>query len=51
MKPREIKTLNEFLLSKPTNAQQRCAFVGLDNKPYKKHGTYIKTVNDYELWT
>jgi len=47
MEPREIKTLNDFLLSRPTKSQRRCAFVGLDNKLYKKHGTYIKTVTDY----
>jgi len=47
METREIKTLNDFLLSRPTKPQRCCAFVGLDNKLYKKHGTYIKTVNDY----
>jgi hypothetical protein len=47
MEPREIKTSNDFLLSRPTNAQRFCAFVGLDNKLCKKRGKYIKTVNDY----
>ena len=39
--------IRNFSLSRPTNAQHICcAFVALDNKLYKMHGTYVQITKE-----